>query len=99
MLYTAHKGNKEIIAVTDKFGLFNVIGTSALSKVFKSFEDVQNNYKCFKEISEITLINYDLNFKEFMDQFESGNKECYSLEIEISKWKNFKEKLKIIRVI
>lgn len=96
-LYTTYKSSKEIIAVTDSFGLFNVIGTGAFSKIFKSFDEVKKNYKCFSEASDFALIDYDLDFKSFVEQFENGSKECDDLKREIAKWKSFKDKLKTLR--
>lgn len=99
MLYTATKGKKEIIAVTDQHGLFNVINTnSALGfKSFKNFEEVKANYKCFSKIEEMALINYDLSFQDFVGQFEDASKECNSLDVEIKKWKGFRKKLKTMK--
>jgi len=98
-LFTATNGKQEIIAVTDKFGFYNIINSGGFLglKFFRNFEEVKKNYKCFAKMSELALIDYDLNFKDFIDQFETGSKECDDLIVEITKWENFKEKLKIIR--
>lgn len=97
-LYVAHKNNQELIAVTDQFGLFNVFSDIANSlKIFRSFEEVKKHYKCFARINEYSLINYDLNFRDFISQFEDASKECDDLAEEVEKWKVFKEKLKLIR--
>ena len=96
-LYTAIYKKEEVIAVTDKFGLFNIFGTNGFFKSFSTFEKVKENYKCFRDIADKSLIDYDLPFRQFMDQFESGAKEANCLAEEVKKWSFFKEKLKLIR--